>query len=181
LWFDASQYESKGNLIKCNPAIKEARHKQALRKALQTGALDIIATDHAPHTWEEKQQGYWKSPAGLPLVQHPLLILLDLAKEGVLSLTQIAEKTAHAVAECFEISERGYIREGYWADLAIVDLEKPFEVQKSNIHYQCGWSPIEGHRFSSSIEKTFVSGHLAYSNGEFDMSHLGKRLLFDRV
>ena len=181
LWFDASQYESKGNLIKCNPAIKEARHKQALRKALQTGALDIIATDHAPHTWEEKQQGYWKSPAGLPLVQHPLLILLDLAKEGVLSLEQIAEKTAHAVAECFEISERGYIREGYWADLAIVDLEKPFEVQKSNIHYQCGWSPLEGHRFSSSIEKTFVSGHLAYSNGEFDMSHLGKRLLFDRV
>jgi dihydroorotase len=181
LWFDSSHYESKGNLIKCNPAIKESRHKQALRKALQTGALDIIATDHAPHTWEEKQQGYWKSPAGLPLVQHPLMMLVDLVKEGVLSLEQIAEKTAHAVAECFEISERGYIREGYWADLAIVDLNKPYQVQKSNIHYQCGWSPLEGHTFSSRVDKTFVSGHLAYSDGAFDMSQLGKRLLFDRM
>ena len=180
LWFDASDYETKGNLIKCNPAIKDARHKNALRKALNTGELDIIATDHAPHTWEERQQGYWSAPSGLPLVQHPLLILFELAQEGVLTLEKIAEKTAHAVADCFQIEERGYIREGYWADLAIVDLQKPTLVDKSNLHFQCGWSPLEGKKFSASIDSTFVSGHLAYSNGNFDMSQLGKRLLFNR-
>jgi dihydroorotase len=180
LWFDASDYELKGNLIKCNPAIKDARHKNALRKALNTGQLDIIASDHAPHTWEEKQQGYWSAPAGLPLVQHSLLILFELAKEGVLSLEKIAEKTAHAVADCFQIEERGYIREGYWADLTIVDLNKPKLVEKSNLHFQCAWSPLEGQIFSASIDSTFVSGHLAYSNGKFDLSKLGKRLLFNR-
>jgi len=180
LWFDASDYDLKGNLIKCNPAIKDARHKNALRKALNSGELDIIATDHAPHTWEEKQQGYWSAPSGLPLVQHPLLILFELAQEGVLSLEKIAEKTAHSVADCFQIEERGYIREGYWADLAIVDLNKPTHVEKSNLHFQCAWSPLEGETFSSRIDYTFVSGHLAYSNGNFDMSQLGKRLLFNR-
>ncbi|MHA8098116.1 dihydroorotase [Aquirufa aurantiipilula] len=180
LWFDASDYELLGNQIKCNPAIKDSRHKNALRKALQTGSLDIIATDHAPHTWEEKQQGYWKSPSGLPLVQHPLLMLFDLEKEGVLSLAQIAEKTAHTVADIFQIQDRGYIREGYWADLAIVDFNKPQKVEKSNLQYQCQWSPMEGHTFGASIAQTFVSGHLAYSNGNFNESLLGKRLLFDR-
>ncbi|MFM6947506.1 MAG: dihydroorotase [Aquirufa sp.] len=180
LWFDASEYDSLGNLIKCNPAIKDARHKNALRKALLSGHLDIIATDHAPHTWEEKQQGYWKSPSGLPLVQHPMLMMIELSKEGVLPLEKIAEKTAHTVADIFQIESRGYIREGYWADLAIIDLEKPHQVNKSNLQYQCAWSPLEGHTFGSSIEHTFVSGHLAYSQGQFDNSQLGKRLLFQR-
>jgi len=180
LWFDASQYDTLGNQIKCNPAIKDARHKSALRKALISGELDIIATDHAPHTWEEKSQEFWKSPAGLPLAQHPLLLMIDLAKEGHISLELIAEKTAHAVADCFQIEDRGYIREGYWADLAIVDLHKPWTVAKENIFYQCGWSPLEGHTLSASVEHTFVSGHLAYSQGSFDESKTGKRLLFNR-
>ena len=180
LWFDAAQYDTLGNQIKCNPAIKDARHKTALRKALLSGELDIIATDHAPHTWEEKSQSFWKAPSGLPLVQHPLLLMIDLAKEGHISLELIAEKTAHAVADCFQIEERGYIREGYWADLAIVDLNKPLTVSKENILYQCGWSPLEGHTLSASVEHTFVSGHLAYSQGAFDESKTGKRLLFNR-
>ena len=180
LWFDASAYESLGNQIKCNPAIKDARHRTAIRKALQTGAIDVIATDHAPHTWEEKQQGYWKSPSGLPLVQHPLLMLLEMSQDDVISLTQIAEKTAHNLAECFQIQDRGYIREGYWADLAIVDLRQSHEVTKSSLHYQCAWSPLEGHQFPASITHTFVSGHLAYANGQFDMSKKGERLLFNR-
>jgi len=180
LWFDAAQYDTLGNQIKCNPAIKDARHKTALRKALVSGELDVIATDHAPHTWEEKSQEFWKSPSGLPLVQHPLLLLFDLAKEGHISLELIAEKTAHAVADCFQIEGRGYIREGYWADLAIVDLNKPLTVAKENILYQCGWSPLEGHTLSASIEHTFVSGHLAYSQGTFNEVVKGKRLLFNR-
>lgn len=180
LWFDAAQYDSLGNQIKCNPAIKDARHKTALRKALISGELDIIATDHAPHTWEEKSQEFWKAPSGLPLVQHPMLLMIDLAKEGHISLELIAEKTAHAVADCFAIEERGYIREGYWADLAIVDLNKSTTVAKDNILYQCGWSPLEGHTLSASIEHTFVSGHLAYSQGKFNDSIKGKRLLFNR-
>lgn len=180
LWFDAAQYDTLGNQIKCNPAIKDARHKAALRKALISGELDIIATDHAPHTWEEKSQEFWKSPSGLPLVQHPLLLMIDLAKEGHISLELIAEKTAHAVADCFQIEERGYLREGYWADLAIVDLNKPQTVSKENVLYQCGWSPLEGHTFSASVEHTFVSGHLAYSQGAFNEAVKGKRLLFNR-
>jgi dihydroorotase len=180
LWFDAAQYDTLGNQIKCNPAIKDARHKAALRKALVSGELDIIATDHAPHTWDEKSQEFWKSPSGLPLVQHPLLLMIDLAKEGHISLELIAEKTAHAVADCFQIEERGYIREGYWADLAIIDLNKSTSVSKENILYQCGWSPLEGHTLSASVEHTFVSGHLAYSQGAFDESKTGKRLLFNR-
>ena len=180
LWFDASDYETKGNLIKCNPAIKAARHKKAIRNAVRTGAIDVIATDHAPHTWEEKQQGYWKAPSGLPLVQHPMLMLFDLAKEGEFSLELIAQKTAHSVADIFQISDRGYIREGYWADLAIVDLAKPYNVNKGNILYHCGWSPLEGHDFSASIEKTFVSGQLAYSEGKIIEGTQGRRLLFNR-
>lgn len=180
LWFEASSYETLGNQIKCNPAIKDARHRAAIRQALQTGAIDIIATDHAPHTWEEKQQGYWKSPSGLPLVQHPLLMLMEMSQEGVLSLTQIAEKTAHHVADCFQIEDRGYIREGYWADLAIVDLNRKQMVTKESLQYQCAWSPLEGHEFPASITHTFVSGHLAYANGKFDFSKKGERLLFNR-
>lgn len=180
LWFDSTGYETLGNQIKCNPAIKDARHRSAIRKALQTGAIDVIATDHAPHTWEEKQQGYWKSPSGLPLVQHPLLMLLEMSQEGVLSLPQIAEKTAHHVADCFQIHERGYIREGYWADLAIVDVNTKQLVTKNSLQYLCAWSPLEGHEFPASITHTFVSGHLAYKNGQFDLTKKGERLLFNR-
>jgi dihydroorotase len=180
LWFEASSYETLGNQIKCNPAIKDGRHRAAIRQALQTGAIDVIATDHAPHTWEEKEQGYWKSPSGLPLVQHPMLMLLEMSQEGVLSLAQIAEKTAHHVAECFQIQDRGYIREGYWADLAIVDVQQAHEVTKSSLEYQCGWSPLEGHTFGASITHTFVSGHLAYAQGKFDATKKGERLLFNR-
>ncbi len=180
LWFDSTGYETLGNQIKCNPAIKDARHRSAIRKALQTGAIDVIATDHAPHTWEEKQQGYWKSPSGLPLVQHPLLMLLEMSQEGVLSLPQIAEKTAHHVADCFQIHERGYIREGYWADLAIVDVNTKQLVTKNSLQYLCAWSPLEGHEFPASITHTFVSGHLAYKNGQFDLTKNGERLLFNR-
>ncbi len=180
LWFDSTGYETLGNQIKCNPAIKDARHRSAIRKALLTGAIDVIATDHAPHTWEEKQQGYWKSPSGLPLVQHPLLMLLEMSQEGVLSLPQIAEKTAHHVADCFQIHERGYIREGYWADLAIVDVNTKQLVTKNSLQYLCAWSPLEGHEFPASITHTFVSGHLAYKNGQFDLTKKGERLLFNR-
>lgn len=180
LWFDAADYETKGDLIKCNPAIKEARHKKAIREAVRNGAIDVIATDHAPHTWEEKGQGYWKAPAGLPLVQHPMLILMDLVKEGEFSYELVAQKTAHTVADIFQIADRGYLREGYWADLAIIDVNKPLEVQKSNLLYKCGWSPFEGHRFSASIDKTFVSGQLVYANGSIIEGMPGQRLLFNR-
>lgn len=180
LWFDAKDYERLDNQIKCNPAIKEERHKKAIRNAIRTGAIDVIATDHAPHTWEEKQQGYWKSPAGLPLVQHPLLMLFDLAKQGEFSLELIAQKTAHSLADIFQIEDRGYIREGYWADLAIVDWQNRYKVNKSNILYHCGWSPLEDHEFSTCIDKTFVSGQLVYAGGKIIEGSQGKRLLFNR-
>lgn len=180
LWFDASDYERLGDQIKCNPAVKEARHKKAIRAAVRNGAIDVIATDHAPHTWEEKSQGYWKAPAGLPLVQHPMLVLMDLVKEGEFTLELVAQKTAHSVADIFQIQDRGYLREGYWADLAIIDLEKPLKVEKSNLLYKCGWSPFEGHQFSSSISKTFVSGQLVYADGAIIEGNPGQRMLFNR-
>ncbi len=180
LWFDASDYETKGNLIKCNPAIKEARHKKAIRKAIVSGAIDVIATDHAPHTWAEKQESYWKAPSGLPLVQHPMLMLFDLANQGEFSLELIAQKTAHSLADIFQITDRGYIREGYWADLAIVDLNHEYQVKKDNILYHCAWSPLEGHTFSASIDKTFVSGNLVYADGKIIEGTNGQRLLFNR-
>lgn len=180
LWFDAADYETKGDLIKCNPAIKEARHKKAIRQAVRDGRIDVIATDHAPHTWDEKGQGYWKAPAGLPLVQHPMLILMDLVKEGEFTYEMVAQKTAHTVADIFQVEGRGYLREGYWADLAIIDVHKPYEVNKGNLLYKCGWSPLEGHRFSASIDKTFVSGQLVYANGGIIEGVPGHRLSFDR-
>jgi dihydroorotase len=181
LWFDASHYDTLGNQIKCNPAIKADGHKQKILQALLDDKIDVIATDHAPHTWIEKQQNYWAAPSGLPLVQHPLLMMLDLANQGKITIEKIVEKMAHAPAACFQILERGYIREGYWADLVLVDLQKPMTVSKENILYQCGWSPLEGHTFQSSISHTIVSGHIAYENGRFNESQNGKRLLFDRV
>lgn len=180
LWFDARDYEHLGNQIKCNPAIKADGHKQRILQALLDDRIDVIATDHAPHTWDEKQQPYWKAPAGLPLVQHPLLIMLEFYHDGKISLEKISQKMSHAVADCFQIDKRGYIREGYWADLVLVDLNHPHTVSKDNIYYQCGWSPLEGQTFRSSITHTIVSGHLAFANGQFNESVKGQRLLFLR-
>ena len=180
LFFDASQYETLGTQIKCNPAIKEARHKEALFPALLDNRLDIIATDHAPHLWDEKQNKYTQAPSGLPLVQHALNVMLDFYHLGKISLERIVEKMCHAPAICFQIKERGYLEEGYWADIAILDLEKEWTVQKDNIFYKCGWSPLEGHPFRGHVESTIVSGHLAYQNGQFFEDKMGERMVFDR-
>lgn len=180
LWFDARDYETLGNQIKCNPAVKADGHKQQLLQALLDDKIDVIATDHAPHTWAEKQNPYWSSPSGLPLVQHPLNLMLEFYKEGKITLEKIAEKMSHAVADCFQISKRGYIREGYWADLVLVDLNESTTVTKENVYYQCGWSPLEGQTLHSKITHTIVSGHLAFEEGTFDESVTGKRMLFER-
>ncbi len=180
LWFDKEDYDTLGSQIKCNPAIKEARHKEGLLQGLLEDKLDIIATDHAPHTWEEKQASYKKSPSGVPLVQHSLQMMLEFVKGGKLTIEKMVEKMSHAPAVLFNIRERGFIKEGYWADLVLVNLNKPQTVSKENVYFQCGWSPFEGHTFSSSITYTFVSGHLAFANGAFDESKKGERLLFDR-
>lgn len=180
LWFDARDYETLGNQIKCNPAVKADGHKQQLLQALLDDKIDVIATDHAPHTWAEKQNPYWSSPSGLPLVQHPLNLMLEFYKEGKITLEKIAEKMSHAVADCFQISKRGYIREGYWADLVLVDLNESTTVTKENVYYQCGWSPLEGQTLHSKITHTIVSGHLAFQEGTFDESATGKRMLFER-
>ncbi len=180
LHFTADDYPAKGNFIKCNPAIKSGENRLALWEALKDGRLDVIATDHAPHTLAEKEKPYETAPAGLPLVQHPLLLMLHYARQGQISLELIADKMSHAVADCFQIHDRGYIREGYWADLVLVNLQKPFTVQKENIFYKCGWSPFENFTFPATITHTFVNGHLAYANGQFDESQQGMRLAFLR-
>ncbi len=180
LHFTSDDYTRLGNLIKCNPAIKAPNNKEALWKALLDDRLDVIATDHAPHTWEEKNEPYEKAHAGLPLVQHPLLLMLHYYKQGKISLEKIVEKISHAVANCFEIKERGYIREGYHADLVIVDMNKKTKVSKENILYKCGWSPLEGFEFPATITHTFINGHLIYGNGIWNESKKGERLKFDR-
>ncbi|TXB60073.1 dihydroorotase [Phaeodactylibacter luteus] len=179
LYFNAGQYATLGSQIKCNPAIKGAEEQEALLPALLDDRLDIIATDHAPHTWEEKQGTYFHAPSGVPLIQHTLNVMLEFYHQGKISLEKIVEKMAHAPAVCFKLRERGYIREGYWADLALVDLNKEWGVSKGNLHYKCGWSPFEGHTFKGSVEGTIVSGHLAYYKGQFDESRKGQRLMFD--
>lgn len=180
LSFHTEDYARLGNLIKCNPAIKGAEHQEALWKGLLDNHLDIIATDHAPHTWEEKGQIYWSSPSGLPLVQHPLLLMIEHSKAGKISLERVVEKMSHAPAICFQIAERGFIREGYWADLVLVDLAGKTEVTKESLYYKCGWSPLEGRTLPARITHTIVSGHLAYEKGVFHEQKMGERLLFDR-
>jgi dihydroorotase len=180
LYFDSEDYYRLGSQIKCNPAVKEARHKKAIFKALLDDKIDVIATDHAPHTWEEKQQNYWKAPSGVPLIQHTLLMMLEFYKEGKISLEKIVEKMCHAPAICFQISERGFVREGYFADLVLFDLEQNTRVSKENILYQCAWSPFENHTFSGNITHTFVSGHLVYENNVFHEHQKGERITFDR-
>jgi dihydroorotase len=180
LHFTADDYAVLGNKIKCNPAIKAVHNKEELWKALLDDRLDVIATDHAPHTWEEKNEPYEKAHAGLPLVQHSLSLMLQYHHQGKISLEKIAAKMSHAVADCFQIKERGYIREGYHADLVIIDLNKPNTVSKENILYKCRWSPLENFTFSASILKTFVNGQLVYNEGSWDESIKGKRLSFSR-
>ena len=180
LWFSDEDYKTKGNFIKWNPAVKKASDRDAILKAVLENKIDVVATDHAPHTIEEKGQTYFKAPSGGPLVQHSLVAMLELYHQGKISLEKIAEKMAHAVADCFQIEKRGYIREGYFADLVLVDLHKSFVVHESNIFYKCGWSPFEGFEFHSSIKYTFVNGQLVYENGLFNESVKGVRLTFER-
>ncbi len=180
LHFTSNDYKDLGSLIKCNPAIKAPANKEALWKALLDDRVDVIATDHAPHTWEEKNESYEKAHAGLPLVQHSLLLMLQYVKEGKISIEKVVEKMSHAVAECFQVEKRGYIREGYFADLVIVDLKQPSVVTKDNLLYKCGWSPLENFTFPATITHTFVSGNLVYENGRFNESHQGQRLTFNR-
>jgi len=180
LHFTAADYETLGYKIKCNPAIKAAYNKEALWKALLDDRLDVIATDHAPHLLSEKEGPYEHAHAGLPLVQHPLLLMLNYYYEGRIRLEKIAEKMSHAVADCFSIADRGYIREGYFADLVMIDLAKPHTVTKENIFYKCGWSPLENFTFPASIERTMVSGNLVYDAGNFNEAVKGQRLLFNR-
>jgi dihydroorotase len=178
LHFTADDYERLGYKIKCNPAIKSSNNKEALWKALLDDRLDVIATDHAPHLLTEKEGDYEHAHAGLPLVQHPLLLMLHYYKMGKISLEKIVEKMSHAVADCFHIKERGYIREGYYADLVVANLHSTSTVTKENILYKCGWSPLEGFIFPASIEKTFVNGQLVYGNGVWDESKKGERMKF---
>ena len=180
LWFTDADYTEKGNYIKWNPAIKSIEDREAIRKAVLDDRIDIIATDHSPHTMEEKSQSYFKCPSGGPLVQHALVAMLEGVKQGWISIEKVVEKMAHAPAICFKVQERGFIREGYWADLVLVDLNNPWVVSKNNIIYKCGWSPFEGTEFNSKVMMTIVSGHVAYENGVFDESQKGMRLLFDR-
>ncbi|MFD2597786.1 dihydroorotase [Sphingobacterium corticis] len=180
LWFSDQDYASKGNFIKWNPAVKTAADREEIWRAVLDGRIDVIATDHAPHTFEEKSEPYLQAPSGGPLVQHALLALLDKVAEGQLTLEQLVQKTAHNTARCFQVEQRGFIREGYWADLVLVDLNKPYAVTKENILSKCKWSPFEGHTFGSTIEHTIVSGNIAYSDGKIIEVGSGHRLLFDR-
>ena len=180
LWFTDKDYKEYGTKIKWNPAVKTEQDRNAIRKAVNSGIIDVIATDHAPHTIEEKDNKYGKAPSGGPLVQHALPALFKMVDQGVFTLEKIVEKTSHALAECFQIKDRGYIREGYFADLVLVNLNKPQLVTKANINYKCKWSPFEGTEFNSCIEKTFVNGHLAYENNVFNETKKGNRLEFSR-
>ena len=180
LWFSEADYATKGNWIKWNPAIKTANDRDAILAAVLSDHIDVIATDHAPHTIEEKSTDYLNTPSGGPLVQHSIIAMLELVKQGKISIEKVVEKMAHNPAILFNIKERGYIREGYFADLVLVNPNLPQTVTKTNLLYKCGWSPFEGYTFSNSINSTFVNGHLAYHHGQFDESQKGSRLLFNK-
>jgi dihydroorotase len=165
LWFDDRDYERQGHLIKCNPSIKEPADRAAIRRAVAEGRIDVLATDHAPHTAEEKAGTYFNAPAGLPLIQHSLLMFLDLWRQGVLPLETIVTRACHAPAELFGVIDRGYIRPGMWADLVLVDPNQPTTVTREKLLYHCGWSPLEGHTFGSSVAMTVVNGNIVYEDG----------------
>jgi dihydroorotase len=180
LWFTDADYETKGNLIKWNPAVKTEADRDEILKAVLDDRIDVIATDHAPHTIEEKAQPYLQAPSGGPLVQHALPAMLELYHHGKITLEQIAEKMAHNVATIFQIEKRGFIREGYWADMTLINLNSPWQINKSNIFYQCGWSPFEGSTFKAKVVSTFVSGNLVYENGKLVSGQSGQRMTFNR-
>jgi dihydroorotase len=180
LWFDDRDYEERGTLIKCNPAIKTRADRDALRAGLREGRLDLVGTDHAPHTLEEKGRGYFGAPAGLPLVQHALPMLLELVHDGHLGLELAVEKFAHAPARLFGIVDRGYLREGAYADLVLVDLDSAYQVRREDVLYKCGWSPLEGQRLRSRVVATFVNGQQVYEEGRFVGEPAGQRLQFAR-
>jgi dihydroorotase len=179
LWFSDADYKTKGNFIKWNPSVKTANDREALWKALLDNRIDVIATDHAPHTIEEKQQSYLKAPSGGPLVQHSLVAMLEKAREGKISVERVVEKMCHAPADLFRIDKRGYIREGYWADLVLVHPQQHWTVAKDNILYKCGWSPLEGTTFHTRVVSTFVNGNLVYNNGAINELYKGMRLEFN--
>jgi dihydroorotase len=178
LFFSEADYAARGTLIKCNPAIKTAKDREALIQAVVSGRIDVIGTDHAPHTLAEKRAPYLKAPSGLPVVQHALPCILEHYHEGRFSLPLIAEKIAHGPARLFQIPDRGHIREGYWADLVLVDLHRPAVADDATCLYRCGWSPFSGHRFSSTVRATLVSGHLAFHESRVDPEPAGMRLQF---
>jgi dihydroorotase len=180
LWFTNDDYATKGNFIKWNPAVKTAADRDALWIALLNDTIDVIATDHAPHTLEEKSQQYSSAPSGGPLVQHAVVALFEAYHQGKISVEKIVEKMCHNPAIIFKIEKRGFIKEGFYADLAIVNPSKPWSVNKSNILYHCGWSPFEGTNFKSRISHTFVNGQLVYENAKVKELKAAKRLLFDR-
>lgn len=181
LWFTDSDYERLGGLIKWNPAVKTLEDKEGIWDALLIGKLDIIATDHAPHSWEEKQGNYFQIHSGGPLVQHSLSMMLEQVKNGRFKLTDLVQKMAHHPAEIYRMVDRGYIREGYYADLVLIDPTGIETVSKENMHYQCGWSPLEGETFHHRIEKTFVSGHCVYDQGQFNTTQQGLRVQFEKI
>lgn len=180
LHFQSRDYAKYGNLIKCNPAIKSKAHHDALLPALLDNRLDVIATDHAPHTWEEKSQPYLKSPSGLPLIQHTLNVMLGFYHKGLISAERIVEKMCHAPAIAFQVKDRGFADEGAWADLVIVDPNHSWKVSKENLLYQCNWSPFEGHRFKGKVLSTLVNGHLTWHEDQLNLSQNGERLEFNR-
>ncbi len=180
LWFDESDYARKGTLIKWNPAVKTAADREALIQAVNDDRLDVIATDHAPHTLEEKDNSYLKAPSGGPMVQHALVSMLEYHHQGIFSLEKVVRKMCHTPADIFQVKERGYVREGYFADLVLVDPDDPWTVNKSNLYYKCAWSPMEGTTYRSRVTHTFINGHLVFDNGIFDESKKGKALEFNR-
>ena len=180
LWFNDDDYDKKGTFIKWNPAVKAEKDRLGLWKALLDDRIDVLATDHAPHTLEEKNNVYCKAPSGGPLVQHAVMAILEKVKEGVISIEKAVEKMSHNPAKLFQIEKRGFIKEGYFADIVLIDPNKPQTVTKENILYKCGWSPFEGTTFSHSITHTFVNGNLVYENGKFNENIRGKRLTFNR-
>ena len=180
MWFSDEDYERKGTFIKWNPAVKTVKDREAIIAAVNNGTIDVIATDHAPHTLEEKNNAYFNAPSGGPLVQHALVALLEMVKLGKFTLEHVVQKTSHDVATLFEVKDRGYLREGYFADLVLVDFDNEWQVHKDNILYKCGWSPFEGTTFKSKVTTTFVNGNTVYENGIFDESSKGQRMLFNR-
>jgi len=180
LWFSEKDYNKKGNFIKWNPSIKSTTDREALRKAISNNTIDVIATDHAPHTEEEKKRPYFKAPSGGPMVQHSLVAMLQLVKNGVFSLEKVVDKMCHHPAILFNVEKRGFLRKGYFADPVLVDMNSNWKVEKENIIYKCKWSPLEGELFNSKVIKTFVNGNLVFDNGTFNESIKGKRLNFNR-